>query len=79
MNPLKRPAMEEENETLLSAKLQRMEDRPQPSAEDVRDTVSEESDDGYDSGELEASALEIEGLYLDTVNRASLDFDFEQL
>ncbi|KAJ2021661.1 Ubiquitin carboxyl-terminal hydrolase 10 [Coemansia sp. S610] len=79
MNPLKRPAMEEENETLLSAKLQRTEDRPQPSAEDVRDTVSEESDDGYDSGELEASALEIEGLYLDTVNRTSLDFDFEQL
>ncbi|KAJ2635532.1 U4 U6.U5 tri-snRNP-associated protein, partial [Coemansia sp. RSA 1694] len=54
-------------------------------AEADSDSANEENasdydnDNGSSASEPEPSAPEIEGLYLDTVNRANLDFDFEQL
>ncbi|KAJ2462933.1 U4 U6.U5 tri-snRNP-associated protein [Coemansia sp. RSA 2337] len=78
--PSKRPATEEGVEVSLPAKLRRTDDQPGPLVAGTGNDESDyDSDSDGDNRAPEPSALEIEGLYLDTVNRASLDFDFEQL
>ncbi|KAJ2886521.1 U4 U6.U5 tri-snRNP-associated protein [Coemansia aciculifera] len=83
MIPGKRPATEEGVEAPLPAKLQRTEEQPGSLVADAGNVGNDgrvsDSDTDDDNRAPEPSALEIEGLYLDTVNRASLDFDFEQL
>ncbi|KAJ2907902.1 U4 U6.U5 tri-snRNP-associated protein, partial [Coemansia aciculifera] len=88
MTPLKRPAIEETSDTYFpAAKSRRTEAQTEYSAAKANgDANASDNDDNANTSEPESEpepeepcAPEIEGLYLDTVNRANLDFDFEQL
>ncbi|KAJ2745318.1 U4 U6.U5 tri-snRNP-associated protein [Coemansia sp. BCRC 34301] len=76
--PLKRPATEEEGDALTPVKIRRTGSRPSSSRENASDNDNSLSAAELEL-ELELPAPDIEGLYLDTVNRVNLDFDFEQL
>ncbi|KAI9230964.1 MAG: spindle pole body protein [Piptocephalis tieghemiana] len=74
------PAQREQEKDGEEGKMQRLDETPTPSVtEVVHDSVREEEEEEEEEEVINPDAVQPTTLYLDTVDRTRLDFDFEKL